>query len=112
MGSDRNETGKRNGSGRGPKASGSSPFATRVHPSAGMRFSVVPDLGDAIDAILEAGAALLVGRTSDGGAVAITLLDGGERHRAYVGTQAELDDAFDRLTQRFADVTGDGRGAR
>ena len=58
---------------------------------------------DTVDRLHAHGYALVIGRTRDGGAVSITLLDGDERHRTYCATQEELNEAFDTLRELTID---------
>lgn len=44
-----------------------------------------------VDEILAAGAAVMFGRTRDGGALVCTVLDGETRHRSYCSSEQELD---------------------
>lgn len=62
----------------------------------------VPGLSACLDDITAAGAALIVARTSDGGAYALTLLDGDTRAKRYAHTQSELDEAFESLARTYA----------
>lgn len=41
-------------------------------------------------AVVRGGGAIMFGLTSDGGALCITLLDGGERHKEYLHTSEEI----------------------
>lgn len=61
--------------------------------------SVVGDqLGRALDLVTSNGDAILIARTSDGGAVALTLLEGDDRHKLYATSQDELDRIFEELS--------------
>jgi hypothetical protein len=55
-------------------------------------------LGRALDQVTSNGDAMLIARTSDGGAVALTLLEGDDRHKLYATNQDELDRIFDELS--------------
>ena len=59
---------------------------------------------DAITAWTELGHAITIGRTSDGGAIAISLLAGGQRQSKYFADLAVLED--------FLAVVRDGAGAQ
>lgn len=48
-------------------------------------------LADAVAHWTEAGNAITLGRTSDGGALSVTLLAGGERKKLYAANADELD---------------------
>lgn len=65
------------------------------------RFADVPGLGNAIDSLLVSGAAFAVALTSDGGAISLTCLVGGDKERLYVHGQGELDDAINELAKAF-----------
>lgn len=54
----------------------------------------VKSLGETLDLICQAGDAILLSSTSDGGAVVVTILSGDAREKTYAGGQAELDAAF------------------
>lgn len=56
------------------------------------------DLLAALVAVTEDGAALLLSQTSDGGALAIHVLAGGDTHKLYPATMAELNEALTLIT--------------
>lgn len=56
----------------------------------------------AIAAVTEAGHALTFGRTSDGGALSVTLLAGGTPHKLYPSTAAQAEDLMSRLAHTEA----------
>ena len=60
------------------------------------------DCGLALDVVIHAGHALIIGSTRDGGALCITVLEGDTRHRTYCATTEELGDALARLREFFA----------
>lgn len=64
-------------------------------------FGDQPDVGNVLDVILSAGCGVILGRTRDGGAVCITVLDGDTRHRTYCANDEELDDALVALKAAF-----------
>jgi hypothetical protein len=47
--------------------------------------------------VVDAGIGVLIGRTRDGGAVSMTVLDGDERFRSYGSTDEEVDAMFGAL---------------
>jgi hypothetical protein len=57
------------------------------------------DLLDAVAAVTEDGAALLLSTTSDGGALSIHVLTGHGTHKLYPATQAELNAALMMITE-------------
>ena len=79
------------------------PLVNRSGGRQGMdRFRDVPqDLWlAAITGCLESGSGLLVSRTSDGGAVSLTLYEGDERSRSYSSTSDELAEALAVIRDR------------
>lgn len=67
-----------------PKAAGSK-YAAGGHRTGPIRWAEVdgPSIKAAIDALTADGAAIVFGRTSDGGALSLTLLDGKERIKKW-----------------------------
>lgn len=59
-------------------------------------------LRDCICAVTDAGAAIMLGRTSDGGALSITVLDGEQRIREWPHSAEELGKTLSWLTKMFA----------
>lgn len=55
---------------------------------------------DAIDMVIDQGDAIILSRTSDGGAVAVTIIAGDERSKEYAASQAELDEIVDFLKRQ------------
>lgn len=104
MGKDRIESQSRNGGKASSLPSGVNPFASGGKQVEGAEFAEVPNLGQIVDAVLDAGAALLLGRTSDGGAVVVQVLDGKDRYRTYPVKQEHLDAAFAQLWERYKDA--------
>ncbi len=86
-------------------------FDTRTNPftSKVLRKGGAPDiaaaagLGAALDALLKAGCAIILGQTRDGGALVVTVLDGDDRHRTYCSSEEELDEAIIALTTMYAE---------
>lgn len=54
-------------------------------------------IGTAVVSALRGGLAVLIGITSDGGAVSLTVYDGQERQRTYAANPEELEAALDAL---------------
>lgn len=86
-------------------------FDTRPNPFAGAtirskerpNFTEVPNIGKALQVLCEAGCALLVGCTRDGGAMVLTILDQDTRHRTYCSNDVELQDAFDAIINMYGE---------
>jgi hypothetical protein len=84
-------------------------FDTRKNPFTAktVRKGGAPDiasaigLGPALDALLKAGCAFMVGRTRDEGALVLTVLDQDDRHRTYCSTEEELDEAITALSMMY-----------
>src|SRR3990170_133395 len=79
------------------------PLVDRTGGRTGMeRFADVnPDLWlAAINGCLVAGSGLLISRTSDGGAVSLTLYEGNERSRSYSASSDELAEALAVIRDR------------
>jgi len=57
------------------------------------------DLRDAVAAVTEDGAALLLAVTSDGGALVIQVLTDAGRHKLYPASMAELNEALRMITE-------------
>lgn len=58
-------------------------------------------LRDAVDAVTRMGAAIMFGKTSDGGAYSVMLLDGNEKVREYPHGAEELGDMLRRIVQTY-----------
>ncbi len=74
-------------------------FKTRADRRARFQDAGTETLAEAIDHVIDAGAGLILSRTSDGGAIAVTILMGTARVKAYAATQDELDEIVTRLLQ-------------
>ncbi len=57
-------------------------------------------LQDAIESVTADGDMISFTRTSDGGALCITITTGGERYKQYASTDAELNDLINSLVVR------------
>lgn len=92
----------------GPKGKGGNivttrnPFqSTATQKGSAPSLSEATFLGQAVDKLLDAGCAIIIGRTRDGGAVVLTVLDGDERHRTYCSTEVELDNAIAAISDIY-----------
>jgi len=86
-------------------------FDTRPNPFQGSQnrpktiadYTEVPNLGKALQVLIQAGCACILGGTRDGGAMVVTILDGDNRHRTYCSTSEELQDAFSRIEDMYGE---------
>jgi len=62
----------------------------------------VPGLADVVECVVSAGAYISFGRTSDGGATLIRVLDGDTRLSSYCSSTQDLLDACAALVTRYA----------
>ena len=58
-------------------------------------------LGHAIESVISAGAYISFGRTSDGGATLIRILDGDDKLTSYCHSHSEVLEAMEALEQRY-----------
>ncbi len=79
------------------------PFAQGVQTTFAPNFDEVPLLGSALDSVLQCGCAVLMGRTRDGGAVVLTVLDGSERYRTYCSNSDERKAAIRFMAEQYAE---------
>jgi len=84
-------------------------FVTRTNPFAKKHSGGgAPQLADiamaaqAIDRVVTAGNAVMLGQTRDGGAIVITILEGEQRHRTYCSNEQELDEAITAMFENYA----------
>lgn len=77
------------------------PFAIDGEVSPAPALAGNPALGAAIDEVIRAGCALMIGQTRDGGAVVFTILDADERHRTYCSSAGELERALLALHKMY-----------
>jgi len=63
----------------------------------------ISGIGDTIECVIGAGCYLSFGRTTDGGATLIRVLDGDKKLTTYCVTQQDLIDAFAALAQRYGE---------
>lgn len=61
----------------------------------------ISHIGRALEKVLQAGCAIIIGRTRDNGAVVLTILDGDQRHRTYCSNDLELDQAFTAIIDLY-----------
>lgn len=60
------------------------------------------DIGDLVQSITGAGCAVILGKTSDGGALSITILDGDERYREWPHTTEEFAEVLAWVVGRYS----------
>lgn len=70
------------------------PFQNNKPTGNAPQLADVPYALSAMDKVLSAGCAVLIGHTRDGGALVLTILDGDQRHRTYCSNHDELDAAI------------------
>lgn len=58
--------------------------------------------GLALDAVLRSGNGIILSRTSDGGAISITILVGDKRQRTYCSNDEELEEALSAMREAFS----------
>jgi len=58
----------------------------------------------AVDAVSRCGAAIMLGRTSDGGALSICILDGDSKIKEYPHTAEELAETLDAIAAEYVDL--------
>jgi hypothetical protein len=61
----------------------------------------VPNVGAIIDGVISNGDAIIIARTSDGGALALTILSDDGRAKQYAAGQEELNAAFAALAEAY-----------
>lgn len=71
------------------------------NPKSSADFTEVSDIGKALQVLVESGCAIMLGRTRDGGAMVLTILDQDDRHRTYCSNNVELQSAFDAIIQMY-----------
>lgn len=92
-----------------PKAKGSAPSRglARINGKSG---HVAPSWVDAagallaIDSVIETGDAIIIGRTRDGGAIAVTLISGDEREKLYASDDEELSDLIQTVLRAYREA--------
>ncbi len=84
-------------------------FDTRTNPFLDLSAAggTRPELSSAVmllqamDRLIDAGCAIIIGSTRDGGALCFTILDNADRHRTYCSTEAELDAAVTAILEMY-----------
>jgi hypothetical protein len=80
------------------------PFTNSLHlVTAQISFTDISDIAQVLDVVIAAGCAIMLGRTRDGGALVLTILDGDDRYRTYCANNTELQSAIDALLKMYAD---------
>jgi hypothetical protein len=101
VGNDRNESPRKPRT-RPPNAPAQhSPFARKSVDADLGTLEDVPGILGTLEAATTNGRAIMLSHTSDGGAWCITVLDGGQRYKAYATGQSELDEVFDDLARAY-----------
>lgn len=104
MGKDRIE-GERYGKSGSRRASGPDDlWGNRQRSGPDARLADCPGFAATVDAVLDAGGLFMAGRTSDGGAICVTIKLGERNWRTYVSKQDELDEVLGQAFNRFASV--------
>jgi len=93
-----NKTGTGKG---GDFATRKNPFTARKVAGSRPNLDEVSSLGTALDAILDAECAVIIGSTRDGGALVLTILDNDERHRTYCSNPEELEEAINEIIMLY-----------
>jgi hypothetical protein len=80
------------------------PFTNGPHlVAAQISFTDISDIAEVLDVVTAAGCALMLGRTRDGGALVLTILDGDDRYRTYCANNTELQNAIDAMLKMYKD---------
>jgi hypothetical protein len=61
-------------------------------------------VAQALDTVIAAGCAVMLGQTRDQGAIMITILEGDNRHRTYCSNEQELDDAIAAMIETYREA--------
>lgn len=101
MGNDRSEAARGPAKPGAPKPAARVGFGANTRRGEGPRLAKVEELGPLLDAITSQGDALMFARTSDGGAICITLLREKARDKAYASNQDELQAQVDWLKDEY-----------
>jgi len=90
------------GNGKGGNfATRKNPFTQTATPRNRPSLADNSSIGLALDAVLGAECAIIIGSTRDGGALVLTILDGDERHRTYCSNEGELDEAVSVMLRLY-----------
>ena len=80
------------------------PFTgTANRQAAQVSFTDISDIAEVLDVVIAAGCAIMLGRTRDGGALVLTILDGDDRYRTYCADNTELQNAVNALLKMYTD---------
>lgn len=80
------------------------PFQNGLHIVAPqISFTDISDIAEVLDVVIAAGCAIMLGRTRDGGALVLTILDGDDRYRTYCANNSELQNAIDAMLKMYKD---------
>ena len=101
MGTDRERRDRQGGSKAATGGRGSTFSTTKATGGACPTCDEIASIGRVLDAVIASGDAIILSRTSDGGAVVITLLSDSGREKAYASTEAELSRAFEDLRAKY-----------
>lgn len=94
----------------GKQSAGKQPFKmvrrTNLRPVIEIHWSDIDPqhIRGAVDAITRAGAAVLLGRTSDGGALSICILDGDSKIKEYPHTTEETEQLLAAILDEYSGV--------
>lgn len=78
------------------------PFTSATQRSrSSANFTEVPNIGKALQLLVESGCAIIIGQTRDGGAMVLTILDQDDRHRTYCSNDVELQAAVDAVIDMY-----------
>lgn len=80
------------------------PFQNGVRlVAAQVSFTDISDIAEVLDVVTSAGCAIMLGRTRDGGALVLTVLDGDDRYRTYCSDNTELQNAINAMLNMYKD---------
>lgn len=60
-------------------------------------------LASVLDAVIDNGSAVIIGRTSDGGAISFTFLVGTDKHKAYASSLEDLEGIAEAVLEALAE---------
>jgi hypothetical protein len=104
MARDRERSARRGAAANGaPRGIGKLRGVADIPRDVGIHLSDYPRLLGAISKVVDAGDAVIVGSTRDGGAVCITVLSGDDREKLYASSEEELG----RICEALLDAYGD-----
>jgi hypothetical protein len=80
------------------------PFNNGPRPmGAQISFTDISNIATVLDVTIASGCAIMLGRTRDGGALVLTILDGDDRYRTYCANNTELQNAIDAMLKMYSD---------